>query len=157
MSHTAILPEGRLCPQYDSGWTQQGHIRTLMQHRSSCQCKHFCLSTLIIIDQISHGATILSEILYFQKIQKKLYADLHLPTFVLFPISSCCLLSGVIKHFIERQTIHYNKKRSNTTGTGVRHFSSVRRLLFYFTVAYIQNAISNSTERSVKHLPLISY
>lgn len=29
-SHAAILLQGRPCPQYDSSWTQQGHIRTLM-------------------------------------------------------------------------------------------------------------------------------
>ena len=30
LSHTAITLGGRLCPRCDSGWTQQGHIRTLM-------------------------------------------------------------------------------------------------------------------------------
>lgn len=30
LSHMAITLGGRLCPRCDSGWTQQGHIRTLM-------------------------------------------------------------------------------------------------------------------------------
>lgn len=34
LSHPAILLEGRLCPQYDGNWTQQGRMRTLMQREN---------------------------------------------------------------------------------------------------------------------------